>query len=55
LGAEQLPNPLKVVDGSLPLPEKAPEVGQHTDEVLKEVLGYDDLRITELREGGAFG
>ncbi len=55
LGAEQLPNPLKVVDGSLPLPNKAPEVGQHTEEVLKEVLAYDDLRITELRESGAFG
>jgi crotonobetainyl-CoA:carnitine CoA-transferase CaiB-like acyl-CoA transferase len=55
LGAEQLPSPLKVVGGSLPVPERAPEVGQHTDEVLKEVLGYDDLRITELREGGAFG
>jgi crotonobetainyl-CoA:carnitine CoA-transferase CaiB-like acyl-CoA transferase len=55
LGAEQLPNPLKVVDGSLPVPEKAPEVGEHTADVLKDVLGYDDLRITELREGGAFG
>ena len=55
LGAEQLPNPLKMVDGSLPLPSKAPEVGEHTVEILKDVLGYDDLQITELRETGAFG
>jgi crotonobetainyl-CoA:carnitine CoA-transferase CaiB-like acyl-CoA transferase len=55
LGAEQLPNPLKMVDGSLPLPSKAPEVGEHTAEILKDVLGYDDLQITELRETGVFG
>ncbi|MGH2759683.1 MAG: CaiB/BaiF CoA transferase family protein [Actinomycetota bacterium] len=55
LGAEQLPNPLKVVDGALPVPDKAPVVGQHTDDVLKGVLGYDEARIAELRESGAFG
>jgi crotonobetainyl-CoA:carnitine CoA-transferase CaiB-like acyl-CoA transferase len=30
-------------------------VGQHTDEVLHEVLGYDDARIDALRESGALG
>ncbi len=55
LGAEQLPSPLKVVGGSLPTPTKAPEVGEHTDEVLKDVLGYDAERIAALRKGGAFG
>jgi crotonobetainyl-CoA:carnitine CoA-transferase CaiB-like acyl-CoA transferase len=55
LGAEQMPVPLKVVDAELPLPTKAPEVGQHTNEVLEEVLGYDDRRIAMLRESGALG
>jgi crotonobetainyl-CoA:carnitine CoA-transferase CaiB-like acyl-CoA transferase len=30
-------------------------VGQHTDEVLHEVLGYDDEQIGALRESGALG
>ena len=55
LGAEQLPVPLKIVGDELPPPTKAPEVGEHTDEVLKDVLGYDDARIAELRASGAFG
>jgi crotonobetainyl-CoA:carnitine CoA-transferase CaiB-like acyl-CoA transferase len=55
LGAEQLPVPLKVVDGELPLPTKAPTVGEHTDLVLTEVLGWGAEKIAELREAGAFG
>ena len=55
LGAEQLPNPLRIVDGELPVPTKAPTVGQHTDDVLRSVLGYDDERIASLRDAGAFG
>jgi len=55
LGAEQLPNPLKIVDGEMPVPTKAPTVGEHTEDVLKSVLGYDDERIASLRAGGAFG
>jgi crotonobetainyl-CoA:carnitine CoA-transferase CaiB-like acyl-CoA transferase len=55
LGAEQLPSPLKVVGADLPLPARAPEVGQHTDEVLRGVLGYDDERIAALRASGALG
>jgi crotonobetainyl-CoA:carnitine CoA-transferase CaiB-like acyl-CoA transferase len=30
----------------------APALGQHTDEVLKEVLGYDDQKLAELRAKG---
>ena len=55
LGADQLPSPIKVVGDELPMPAKAPTVGQHTDAVLREVLGYDDDRITGLRESGALG
>ncbi|MET0150268.1 MAG: CoA transferase [Acidimicrobiales bacterium] len=55
LGAEQLPLPLHLVGEDLPVPTKAPEVGQDTDAVLHDVLGYDDTRIAELRESGTFG
>jgi crotonobetainyl-CoA:carnitine CoA-transferase CaiB-like acyl-CoA transferase len=33
----------------------APSLGQHTEEVLRDVLGYDRARIAELRERGAIG
>ena len=55
LGAEQLPLPLKVAGEELPVPTKAPTVGQDTEAVLREVLGYDDARMTELRAAGTFG
>jgi crotonobetainyl-CoA:carnitine CoA-transferase CaiB-like acyl-CoA transferase len=54
LGAEQLGFPVRFVGEDLPLPSKAPTVGEHTDEVLAE-LGYDAARIAELRESGALG
>jgi crotonobetainyl-CoA:carnitine CoA-transferase CaiB-like acyl-CoA transferase len=34
-------------------PQPAPAVGQHTQEVLSEVLGYDEARIAQLRACGA--
>ena len=55
LGADLMPNPIKVVDGAIPTPTKAPTLGQHTDEVLTKVLGYDGARITALRDAGALG
>jgi crotonobetainyl-CoA:carnitine CoA-transferase CaiB-like acyl-CoA transferase len=33
----------------------APSVGQHTEEVLAEVLGRDETEIAGLRERGVFG
>ena len=33
----------------------APTVGQHTDDVMADVLGLDEGRIAELRAAGAFG
>src|ERR1700741_5095211 len=36
-------------------PVAAPLLGQHTKEVLRKTLRYDDRRIAELGEAGAFG
>jgi crotonobetainyl-CoA:carnitine CoA-transferase CaiB-like acyl-CoA transferase len=55
LGADEIPFPVKVIDEELPVPTRAPTVGQHTDEVLAEVLGYDDERVAALRDAGALG
>jgi crotonobetainyl-CoA:carnitine CoA-transferase CaiB-like acyl-CoA transferase len=55
VGNDQLFTPLHFVDEDLPHPTKAPTVGQHTDDVMRSVLGYDDDRIAEARAAGAFG
>ena len=55
LGCEQLPTPLKFADVGLPQPTMAPTLGQHTDEVLREVLGYDDVTLEAKRAAGALG
>lgn len=55
LGAAQLPNPLKFVQGDLPTPTMAPTLGQHSDQVLRRVLGWDDRRIDQARAAGAMG
>jgi formyl-CoA transferase len=34
--------------------ERSPLLGEHTDEVLKSVLDYDDARIASMRQAGAF-
>src|ERR1700704_4470721 len=36
-------------------PVAAPLLGQHTKEVLRKTLGYDDRRIATLADAGAFG
>jgi crotonobetainyl-CoA:carnitine CoA-transferase CaiB-like acyl-CoA transferase len=36
-------------------PVAAPLLGEHTKEVLRKTLGYDDARIAALSEAGAFG
>lgn len=50
LDADMLPFPVAVTDAELPVPTRAPNVGQHTDEVLR-LAGYDDAAIAALREG----
>ncbi len=51
-GADLLPTPIKLVGDDLPPPRKAPTVGQHTDEVLRDVLGRTDDEIAALKERG---
>jgi len=55
LDADQLPFPVKLQGEELPIPTKAPAVGEHTDAVLRDVLGFDDARIASLRASGALG
>ncbi|MBK6855343.1 MAG: CoA transferase [Microthrixaceae bacterium] len=55
LGCDQLPSPIKFLDVEMPTPTKAPTVGQHSEEVLRQVLGYDDEHISALRDAGALG
>ena len=55
LGADQLPIPVKFIGEELPMPERAPAAGEHTEAVLRDVLGYDDERVAALRAAGALG
>jgi crotonobetainyl-CoA:carnitine CoA-transferase CaiB-like acyl-CoA transferase len=52
LDADMLSFPVKVEGEDLPVPTRAPGVGQHTDEVFSELDGYDDERIAALRTSG---
>ena len=48
----QTGNPIKL-SGSEPRREHAPAYGEHTERVLREVLGYSAERVEALRAGGA--
>ena len=54
-GAELMASPLKLSGTPVTYRHHPPLLGQHTDEVLGEVLGYDDAKIKELRAAGAIG
>ena len=52
--ARWIASPVRV--GEVPAEHRrAPGLGEHTDTVLREVLGYDAERIVRLRADGAFG
>jgi crotonobetainyl-CoA:carnitine CoA-transferase CaiB-like acyl-CoA transferase len=54
----QVPNiasPIRYARTPVADPVAAPDIGQHTGEVLREVLGVDEDRVRELAEAGAFG
>jgi len=55
VGCEQLPLPVFVNGERLPVPTMAPTVGEHTDEVLANVLGKTEADIARLRNEGVFG
>ena len=55
LDAEQLPTPLKFIDEQLPTPAKAPQIGQHSDQVLEDILGWDATKVADARAAGAMG
>ncbi|WP_419825462.1 CaiB/BaiF CoA transferase family protein [Sphingomonas sp.] len=44
--------PIRFVDAPQPPPAAPPMLGQHSDEILGQVLGFDAARIAELREAG---
>jgi len=52
LDADMLPFPARFTGAELPTPRRAPNVGEHTDDVLRTAAGYDDTRIQALREAG---
>jgi crotonobetainyl-CoA:carnitine CoA-transferase CaiB-like acyl-CoA transferase len=54
-GADMLPFPVRFLGETLTPPTKAPTVGQHSEEVLRTVLGYPLDRIEKLRKIGALG
>jgi crotonobetainyl-CoA:carnitine CoA-transferase CaiB-like acyl-CoA transferase len=56
LVADQLPFPVRVVEEQPPVTtRRAPTLGEHTDEVLTQVLGYDAEQRDRLKADGAFG
>jgi len=45
--------PIKLSDSPAEI-KRSPLLGEHTEEVLREVLGYDDAKISNLKAAGAF-
>ena len=45
--------PIKLSDSPARI-ERSPLLGEHTDEVLREVLGYDGAKVDALKSAGAF-
>ncbi len=50
----EVASPVKT-PGAITAPTPGPKLGQHTDEILRALLGYDPARIASLRASGAFG
>ena len=52
----QVASPLRVDIDREPLPlDRGPFRGEHTDQILRDVCGYEDQQIAELREAKTFG
>ena len=47
-------NPIKMSDSPTEV-TRSPLLGEHTEEILRDVLGFDDRRVNEVRSSGAIG
>ncbi|MGH6994399.1 MAG: formyl-CoA transferase, partial [Stellaceae bacterium] len=47
-------NPIKLSDSASDV-KRSPLLGEHTDEILTKVLGYDDKKVREFKDSGALG
>ncbi len=54
-GADMLGFPVHFVGEELPPPGRAPTVGQHSEQVLHDLLGFDQKKIAALRQAGVLG
>ncbi len=54
-GADMLGFPVQFVGEEMPLPGRAPTVGEHSEQVLHDLLGYDQEKIAALRQSGVMG
>lgn len=52
---EMVRNPLHLEPAKTSVRRPPPRLGEHTDEVLREVLAVDEARLAAWRRGGAFG
>lgn len=52
-GADMVPNPVRIDGEVMAASRRAPSIGQHTDEVLTTILGYEEQHINRLRHEGA--
>ncbi|SCK30310.1 Crotonobetainyl-CoA:carnitine CoA-transferase CaiB [Variovorax sp. HW608] len=50
-----LATPLRLARTPALDPVAAPAIGQHSESILRDMLGYDEARIAQLRAAGAFG
>jgi len=50
----EVASPIKT-DGAVTQPAPAPSLGQHTESILTDVLGYGSQTIARLRQEGAIG
>jgi crotonobetainyl-CoA:carnitine CoA-transferase CaiB-like acyl-CoA transferase len=53
--ADMLGYPVKIASADLPVPSRAPSPGQHSEEVLREVAGYDAERLERIRAARVLG